>query len=102
VVYRSQHLARVSLIQRLRGKLWAAPGGPFGIPSGEVQICDLSGHEQAYWSTGAACDKTAERMAAELGDRLDAAMGRRRADIERRIFLTTAHAFPVDAITRNA
>jgi hypothetical protein len=94
--------AKALAFQMLRSKLWAAPDGPSGIPMGDVQVRDLSAHGQAYWSSGAACGETEKRMAAELGERLEAAMERRRADLDRRIFLPPAHAFPVDAITRNA
>lgn len=85
--YRGWMKAKTFAYQMLRSKLWAAPGGPKDTPMGEVQTCDLSGHEQAWWSTGAACDEIDKRMAAELGVRLEAAMSRRRANPDRSIFL---------------
>ena len=90
--YRGWMKAKTFAYQMLRSKLWAAPGGPRDIPTGEVQSCDLSGHGQAFWSTGASCDEVDARLAEELGERIEAAMSRRRADLDHRIFLPTEAA----------
>jgi hypothetical protein len=85
--YRGWMKAKALAYQMLRSKLWAAPGGPRDVPTGEVQVCDLIDHGQAYWSDGASIDAVDKRLAAELGERLEAEMSRRRADLDRRIFL---------------
>jgi hypothetical protein len=72
VPYRSSWWkAKALAMQMLRGKLWAAPGGPADIPAADVQLVDLSAHGQEFWNRGG-YDVAAEQMAADLGERLGA------------------------------
>jgi hypothetical protein len=70
---RSWFKAKARALTMLRGKLWAAPGGPAQIPMHDVRTYDFGDRDQEYWSTPVGWRDFDDRMAAALERGLRAA-----------------------------